>query len=136
MNTTFTLPVWLECATESLRAGNIEGWMEIYSPSAIHEFPFAPEGAPRILTGHDAIKKFMSQLPSLIQFGKFDNVRASESGDQVVVEAVGHHLRKLDNKEIDLTYVWIVSMKNGKVEHFRDYMNPFEIQKIFSESES
>jgi uncharacterized protein len=32
-------------AIAALQAGVADGWMEIYAPNAVHEFPFAPEGA-------------------------------------------------------------------------------------------
>ncbi len=51
MPPTSTLPAWFTRAIEALKAGDIDGWMEIYTPDAVHEFPFAPEGAIRRLIG-------------------------------------------------------------------------------------
>jgi len=47
MSPTSTLPEWFARAIQSLQAGDIDGYMEIYAPDAVHEFPFAPEGAIR-----------------------------------------------------------------------------------------
>ena len=60
MSPTSSLPAWFAHAIEALQAGDIDGWMEIYTPDAIHEFPFAPTGAVRRLEGRDAISAYMT----------------------------------------------------------------------------
>jgi len=132
MSPTSVLPAWFEQAIGALRAGNIEGWMTIYAPDAVHEFPFAPEGAPRELVGRDAIAAYMSQLPSLIRFGALSDVRSREAGNELIVEATGHHQRIADSATKDLSYIWFITMGNGKVVRFRDYMNPLQLSKAVS----
>ena len=53
MTLSSSLPAWFTQAIKSLQTGDIDGWMEIYAPDAIHEFPFAPAGSVRILEGRD-----------------------------------------------------------------------------------
>jgi uncharacterized protein len=62
------LPTWFERAIGALESGDIERWMTIYPPEAVHEFPFAPAGFPRELVGRAAIATYMRQLPSLMRF--------------------------------------------------------------------
>ncbi len=121
------LPGWFDQALGALRAGNIEGWMAIYAPDAIHEFPFAPEGAPRELVGRTTIAAYMSQLPSRIRFGGLTDVRVREAGDELIVEATGHHTRLADGAARKLSYVWFITLRDGQVAHIRDYMNPLEL---------
>ncbi len=130
MPQTSSLPPWFARAIEALQAGNIDGWMEIYSPDAVHEFPFAPEGAPRRLEGRDAIAAYMSQLPSRIRFGSLSNVRVREAGDELIIEATGHHHRLPENTPRDLSYIWFITLRDGKVTHFRDYMNPLQLSTL------
>jgi len=127
---TSSLPAWFEHALESLQAGNIDGWMEIYAPDAIHEFPFAPEGAPRQLVGRDVIAAYMSQLPSRIYFGTLGDVRVREAGDELIIEATGHHRRVADGASRTLSYVWFITAHDGKVIRFRDYMNPLQLSSM------
>ena len=133
MPPTSVLPVWFEQAIGALKANDIAGWMEIYTPDAIHEFPFAPEGAPRELVGRDAIGTYMSRLPSLIRFGTLSDVRVRETGDELIIEATGHHQRIADDATRDLSYIWFITMRDGKVVHFRDYMNPLQLSKAVSD---
>ncbi|MCB8877462.1 nuclear transport factor 2 family protein [Acidisoma silvae] len=129
MPPTSVLPDWFEQAIAALRAGDVEGWMAIYAPDAVHEFPFALEGAPRELVGRDAIKAYMSQLPSRIRFGALSNVRVREAGDEVIIEATGHHRRIPDDAARELSYVWFITLRDGKVARFRDYMNPLQLSR-------
>ena len=128
----FVLPDWLDEAVAALRAGNVEGWMAIYAPDAVHEFPFAPEGAPHELAGRDAIAAYMKQLPSRICFGALSDVRVREAGDELIIEATGHHRRVQDDTARDLAYVWFITLRDGKVARFRDYMNPTQLLKALS----
>ncbi len=128
MSTTSALPNWLARAGKALAAGDIDGWMEIYSPEAVHEFPFAPEGAPQRLQGRDAIAAYMRQLPGRIRFGTFSDIRVREMGDELIVEATGHHRNVADNTPRAIGYVWFITRHEGHVTHFRDYMNPLQLR--------
>ena len=132
MPPTSVLPGWFEQAVAALGAGDVEGWMAIYASDAVHEFPFAPEGAPRELVGRDAIAAYMSRLPSLIHFGALSNVRVREAGDELIIEATGHHRRITDNAARELSYVWFITLRDGRVARFRDYMNPLQLSKAVS----
>ena len=127
MPPTSSLPAWFARAVEALRAGDPDGFMEIYAPDAVHEFPFAPEGAIRRLVGRDAIAAYMRQLPERIRFGSLSDVRVRETGDELIIEATGHHRRISDDTPRDLSYVWFITLRDGQVTHFRDYMNPLQL---------
>ena len=121
------LPPWFARAIEALQAGDVDGWMEIYAPDAIHEFPFAHEGGVRRLAGRDAIAAYMRRLPELMRFGSLSDVRVRETGDELIIEATGHHRRISDDTPRDLSYVWFIMRRDGQVVHFRDYMNPLQL---------
>ena len=124
MSPTSTLPEWFARAIEALRAGNVDGYLAIYAPDAVHEFPFAPEGGLHRLAGRDAIAACMRQLPERIRFGSLDDVRVREAGEELIVEAVGHHHSLPDDAPRVLRYVWFITSRDGQVTHFRDYMSP------------
>jgi len=127
MSPTSTLPEWFARAIEALRAGDVDSYMAIYAPDAVHEFPFAPEGAIRSLVGRDAIAAYMRHLPRLMRFGSLSDVRVREIGDELIIEATGHHRRISDDTPRDLSYVWFITRREGQVAHFRDYMNPLQL---------
>jgi ketosteroid isomerase-like protein len=127
MSPTSTLPAWFACAIDALKAGDTDGYVEIYAPDAVHEFPFAPEGAIRRLAGRDAIAAYMRRLPELMRFGSLSDVRVRETGDEFIIEATGHHRRIPDDTPRDLSYVWFITRRDGQVVHFRDYMNRLQL---------
>jgi uncharacterized protein len=130
MSATSLLPAWFAHAIEALQAGDISGWMEIYAPDAIHEFPFAPTGAVRRLEGREAISAYMSQLPGRIRFGSLSDVRVREVGDELIIEATGHHRRVADGSPREISYIWFITLRSGKVIHIRDYMNPLQLSTL------
>ncbi len=91
--------------------------MEIYAHNAIHEFPFALEAAPHHLEGRDAIAAYLRPLPGIIRFGALSEVRLREAGDELIIEATGNHRRVADDTSFHLSYVWLVTLHDGKVTH-------------------
>ncbi len=127
---TSSLPIWFANAIEALQAGDVDGWMAMYSQDAVHEFPFAPEGAPHRLEGRNAIEAYMRQLPARIRFGALSDICVREAEDEIIIEATGHHRRIADNAPRDLSYVWFIKHSDGKVAHIRDYMNPLQLAEL------
>lgn len=127
MSPTSSFPEWFARAIEALQAGDTDGFSEIYAPDAVHEFPFAPEGAIRELVGRDAIAAYMRELPKRIRFGSLSDVRVREASNELIIEATGHHRRIPDDTPRELSYVWFITLRDGQVAHFRDYMNPLQL---------
>ena len=86
-----SLPEWLAGALAALQAGDIDRWMAIYAQDAVHEFPFASEDGPRRLEGQDTIRAFLEPLLAGMLYGEFSDIRVHDAGDELIVEATGHH---------------------------------------------
>ena len=131
MAPTSAVPGWLAAAFDCLAAGDVDGWAGIYAPDAVHEFPFAPEAAERRLEGRAAIAARLREVfdadHGRLRFGRFDNVRIREAGDEVIIEGDGHHRRAADDAPVEISCVWFITRKDGQVTHFRDYMNPLAL---------
>jgi ketosteroid isomerase-like protein len=127
MAPTSALPAWFAKAIQALQSGDIDGWMSIYTADAVHEFPFAPPGRPDKLEGREQIAAYMGQLPAFIRFGSLSDVSVREVGDELIVEATGHHRRVSDDSPRDLSYVWFITLRDGQVTRIRDYMNPLQL---------
>lgn len=121
------VPDWLATAIEAWVEGDLDGWMAIYAEDAVHEFPFAPPGAPRGVEGQAAIAELLRPLQQHIRFGRFELGRVRQIGDETIVEATGHHRVVATDTALDLDYVWFITRHDGKVTHFRDYMNPLQL---------
>jgi uncharacterized protein len=119
-----TLPDWFARAFEGLQDGDIERYLEIYAPDAVHEFPFAAEGAVRRLEGRASIASYLAKLPGQVRFNPLQDVRVHEAGEVTVIEATGRHRSIPDDAPRDIRYVLIITRRNGLVTHVRDYMGP------------
>jgi uncharacterized protein len=119
-----TFPQWLSDAIDGLASGNVDAWMDVFNDDAVHEFPFAAPGALQRLEGKEAIKRFMVDIAGRIRFGTFSDVQVRETGDEVVIEAEGHHWDAATGDPFDLRYVWIITRRDGRVTRLRDYMGP------------
>jgi hypothetical protein len=124
--TAIAAPEWFTTALESLRAGDVAGFVEMYDEAAVHELPWAPEGRPEQLEGKSAIEEYMKNLPARVQFDpdSFDDLRVREAGDELIVETTGHGTRPGSDEPFHMQYVWFITHENGRVTRFRDYMNP------------
>ena len=120
------LPGWFSDALQGLLAGDVDAYLKIYAPDAVHEFPVTREGAPRRLQGRDEITAYMSQIPGRVRFGTLAGLKVREAGDELIVEADGHHQRTEQGVEVpfDVRYVWFITVRDGQVTHFTDYTLP------------
>lgn len=119
---TIDAPAWFRAALDALRAGDIDGFLQIYAEDAVHEFPFAPAGAPQRLDGKPAIAAYMRQLPSRVRIDGFADLRVREVGDELIVEATGRGQRS-NGEPFHVQYVWFITHDHGRVSRFRDYMH-------------
>jgi uncharacterized protein len=125
---TAAAPEWFTAALDALLAGDADRFVEMYEDDAVHEFPFAPEGAPERLEGKPAIAEYMKDLPVKVKFDSFDVVGLREAGDELIVEATGHGRRPGSSAPFHMQYVWFITHKDGRVSRFRDYMSPLRVR--------
>lgn len=116
-------PEWLAVAARGLASGDLDAWMQLYADDAVHEFPFA-EAAVRRLEGKAVIRAYLEQVGGSVRFGSLDNVHVREFGDEVIIEADGHHFDAITGDPFDLQYLWIITRADGLVTRLRDYMGP------------
>jgi uncharacterized protein len=120
------LPGWLDDAFQGLAAGDTGTYLKIYAPDAVHEFPVAREGRPRCLQGRDEIGAYMSQISGRLRFGALTGITVRQAGDEIIIEADGHHRRIEEGAEVpfEVRYVWFITVRDGQVTHFTDYTLP------------
>lgn len=117
-------PDWLAEAVIGLASGDVEAWMEMYAVDAVHEFPFAAPGAVQRLEGKETIRAYMGGMGSSIRFGGLGDVHVREAGDDLVIEAEGHHVDATTGEPFDIRYLWIIARRDGKVTRLQDFMGP------------
>ncbi|WP_326687311.1 nuclear transport factor 2 family protein [Streptomyces sp. NBC_01795] len=110
---------------------DIPAWLELFDESAVFEFPFAPEGWPARLEGKVEIAAYMRHYPDHIDLHDFPSLeihRTTEPGTIVVeMRGVGR-LVKTDGP-FDMTYIAVVTVRDGRIASYRDYWNPLALQE-------
>lgn len=123
------LPDWLNDALQDLVAGDVDAYLRIYAPDAVHEFPVARKGRPRRLHGRDEIAAYLSQISGRLRFGPLTGIKVREAGDEVIIEAYGHHKRIEQGAEtpFDVRHIWFITIRDSQVTHFTDYTLPGQV---------
>ncbi|MDT0612961.1 nuclear transport factor 2 family protein [Streptomyces lancefieldiae] len=108
---------------------NIPGWVALWAEDGLMEFPFAPDGWPKRLEGREAIAAYMRPYPDHIDLHDFPEVRIHETTDPetVVVEMRGVGRLVETGRPLDMTYIAVVTVRDGLFTSYRDYWNPLAV---------
>lgn len=123
---------------ELLLAKDFAGWIDLWAEDGVCEFPFAPPGAPRRLDGKPAVRAYMTAYPDHIDLVAVPHVEIhrTEDPDVVIVEmrAEGRSVRT--GRDFEMSYIVVVTVKNGRFTHYRDYWNPLTALEIAGGSDA
>ncbi|MET9076377.1 nuclear transport factor 2 family protein [Streptomyces sp. NPDC004232] len=110
---------------------DIDAWTALWAEDGVMEFPFAPPGWPRRLEGRDAIAAYMSGYPDHIDLHDFPDLRIHRTTDvrTVVAEMRGLGLLVDTGAPFDMTYIAVVTVREGQFTSYRDYWNPLAVQQ-------
>ncbi|MEV7679986.1 nuclear transport factor 2 family protein [Streptomyces sp. NPDC088341] len=115
--------------TEHLRltaAGRTDEWVTLFAPDAVLEFPFAPAGVPRRVTGRDALFAHMSNFPETFDV-EFVDLVFHETVDPslVIAEFRSTGTARPTGKPYEQTCVSVVRTDDDAlITHYLDYWNP------------
>ncbi|WJV48799.1 nuclear transport factor 2 family protein [Streptomyces flavofungini] len=119
-----------------LLADDVAGWVDLFAEDGVAEFPFAPEGYPRRIEGRDAIGAYLRGLGGQIAYEDFPYVDIHEttSPERIVVEMRATGRVTTTGDPFDMTYVAVVTVRDGHFTHYRDYWNPLGIPGALKEA--
>ncbi|GAA2874232.1 nuclear transport factor 2 family protein [Streptomyces mexicanus] len=108
---------------------NIPAWVALWAEDGLMEFPFAPEGWPRRLEGREAVAEYMRHYPDHIDLHDFPDLRIHRTTDPqtIVVEMRGVGRLVQTDAPFDMTYIAVVTVRDGRIASYRDYWNPLTV---------
>ncbi|NEW72960.1 nuclear transport factor 2 family protein [Streptomyces rhizosphaericus] len=108
---------------------NIDGWVGLWAEDGVMEFPFAPQGWPTRLEGKEAIVTYMRHYPDHVDVHDFPDLRIHQTTDPetTVVEMRGVGRLVETGRPFDMTYIAVVTVKDGRIASYRDYWNPLAV---------
>ncbi|MEV5378882.1 nuclear transport factor 2 family protein [Streptomyces nondiastaticus] len=110
---------------------DIPAWLDLWAEDGVMEFPFAAPGRPRRLEGRAAVAAYMRDYPDHIDLHDFPEVRIHETTDPgtIVVEMRGVGRWVKSGGPFDMTYIAVVSVRDGRFSSYRDYWNPLAVDE-------
>ncbi|WP_327064528.1 nuclear transport factor 2 family protein [Kitasatospora sp. NBC_01250] len=110
---------------------DISAWVDLWDDDGVLEFPFAPEGWPPRLEGKAAVAAYMRHYPDHIDLHDFPDVTIHQTTTPatIVVEMRGVGRLVETGSPFDLTYIAVVTVKDGLITSYRDYWNPLAVSR-------
>jgi uncharacterized protein len=110
---------------------DISAWVDLWAEDGLMEFPFAPEGWPRRLEGREAVAAYMHHYPDHIDLHDFPDLRMHRTTDPetIVVEMRGVGRLVETGAPFDMTYIQVLTVRDGRISSCRDYWNPLGVQE-------
>ncbi|GAA3649298.1 nuclear transport factor 2 family protein [Nonomuraea antimicrobica] len=100
---------------------------DLYGASVVIEMPFAPPGIPqRSETSGEELRTRFQAGAGAREYQKIDSVVIHQTADPevVIVEYDVHGKVVATGKQFVLSYICVMTIRDGKIVHSRDYTNP------------
>ncbi|MBT2540696.1 nuclear transport factor 2 family protein [Streptomyces sp. ISL-44] len=110
---------------------DVPAWVELWDDNGVLEFPFAPEGWPLRLEGKAAVGDYMRHYPDHVDLHDFPDVEIHQTTvpETIVVEMRGVGRLVETDSPFDMTYIAVVTVKEGRITSYRDYWNPLAVSQ-------
>ena len=110
-------------------------WIELWAENGTCEFPYAPDGRPRLLQGRKAILAYMRGYPEWIAIDSIAEMRVHPMQDPrlAAVEMAIKGRALSTGRPYNQRYVIVVEARNGKIWRYREYWNPLITLQAFGE---
>ena len=126
MSETISAAELLKSSHARFLAKDMKGWSELCDDNVLVEFPFAPEGSPARLEGRRAIYEYLRGYPDLIDIHSIASARIYQTDDPSVAIADWSVTGRVvsNGNPYNMSYATFVTVKDGRIVHYREYWNP------------
>lgn len=120
-------------AFELLLAHDMAGFAGLWAFDGVMEFPFAPPGYPRRLTGRTAVAEYLHDYTDRVDLRAVTDktVHQTLDAEVVVVEFAVDGVVVQTGRPYRPSYVTVITVRDGAIVHYRDYWNPLAIADAF-----
>jgi ketosteroid isomerase-like protein len=98
------------------------------------EFPFAPESSPQRLDGRAAVEDYLRDYPEKVDVRAVVSKLVHETADPevVIAEFEVEGVVVASTRPYRLSYIAVISVRDGEIRNYRDYWNPLAVQELLS----
>jgi ketosteroid isomerase-like protein len=104
-----------------------EEFLQIYTPEAVLELAYAPEGHTNRLESAERIAWFMGRIGEFFSDFQLGEPTFYETPTGVVVEYHGESTSKETGRRYVQDYVAIATFDGDRIAHIREYYNPTKV---------
>nr|WSZ96666.1 nuclear transport factor 2 family protein [Streptomyces sp. NBC_00857] len=117
---------------------DIDGWVALWGDNGVIEFPFAPKGFPRRLEGKAAIADYMADYPDHVDLQQvpYLEIHGTDNPETVIAEMRATGRIVATDVPYEMSYIAVVTVKDGRITHYRDYWNPLGVPASMDEAKS
>ena len=116
---------------EELLTGLVDGdrYFDYFADDIVMDFVYAPPGTPPSITGRDTIIDSWRGYGHIITLDRMSDAKffATDDPGVVILEYSSHGSGVATGKPYHQKYVSIVTIRERKIVHWRDYSNPLVV---------
>ena len=107
---------------------------DLFAEDGVLEYPFAPPGTPRTLTGRAEIRAFFGprkEIRAMFDMHEVTSVVHGTDDPEVVITEIEHHGHShVTNQPYQVRALGVIRVRGGEIVHYRDYMNPLTLAEL------
>ncbi|GAN81519.1 nuclear transport factor 2 family protein [Acidocella aminolytica] len=119
---------------ESLEPGEEIG--DLFADDIVFEFPYAPEGVPRRLSGKAGLFNHLTRISPLLEFGEMTLHRVHPSGETFVIEFSCNGRGRRTGVPYDQRYISVIALSDRRIVRYVDYWNPLVLLSALGGAEA
>lgn len=116
-------------ALEALTRLDVKPWPELFTEDGVQEFPYAPEGSPRRISGKEEIAEYLADYPATFNLDRIKTPTWHHDGDHAIVEFEVEGTAVPTGKPYHQRYISVIEHRDGKITRYVDYWNPLVVQE-------
>jgi ketosteroid isomerase-like protein len=115
---------------DALVRQDIEAVVQVHTPDAVLEFPYAPPGFPARVEGHDAIRAFETPITESVASSSFhDLVFRPVAGANQGVATYRGEVQLHNGRDYNNEYCLVIEFQDGRFHRVSEYFNPVVVME-------
>ena len=115
-------------------------FVDLFAEDGVLEYPFAAPGFPTVYKGQKVIREWvgrMSHMRGMFDIHEVSAVAYETTDPEVVVAEITHSGHShATNRPYEITAVGIIRVRDGKIVHYKDYMNPVAMAELLGRKDA
>jgi len=115
----------------ALESMNISSFLEVWADDGVQYMPLSPAGFPAKLEGKAAIHRQYKDLPANYTSMHFPRKYFATGDQELTIVQYSGSIPLKDGGEYNNNYVGLFRIRNGKLQEFTEYFDPFLLEAAF-----